>query len=168
MDPTASRLATRSSEALQLVLACDTIVDPRDLAEVIHLAAAFGLEVHLLGKSISPRHWKVLRKLESWRPELARNPDRIPAKVFPDTMAWACEMRASGFALVGMVVVAGSRPAPEAARGKAAILFGEETHGLSEDLLALCDHRWTLPLGPGGRFFTVGQATALILGSILL
>ena len=59
----------------RIILAYDTLKDPCDRAEVLHLAAGFSAEVHLIGKSLDPRHWKVLRKLRSWRPELAGRPE---------------------------------------------------------------------------------------------
>ena len=55
----------------------------RNGAQVIHLATGFGAEVHLLGKSLEPTHGKVLRKLKSWRTDLAERPESIAARRFP-------------------------------------------------------------------------------------
>jgi len=154
----------RDPSTTSIILACHTIKDPRDLAEVIHLAAGFDAAVHLLGKSLRPDHPKVLRKLRSWRPALAESPERIEARLFPDFDGWLGEIRGGGFSLVAAVVEGGVCPWSRPTRGKIAVLFGEETHGLPPEILAQCQHRWTIPLGPGGRFYTVGQAAALILG----
>ena len=148
----------------KLVLAYDCLKDPRDLAEVIHLAAGFGAEVHLLGKSLVPTHGKVLRKLKSWRPDLAERPESIGARRFPGAEAWFGEMRRLGFAVAGTVLEGGALPWSQPLGARVAVLFGEETHGLPESLLEECDGLWTIPLGPGGIFYTVGQATAIILG----
>ena len=148
----------------KLVLAYDCLKDPRDLAEVIHLAAGFGAEVHLLGKSLDPAHGKVLRKLESWRPDLAERPQAIGARRFSGADGWLAEVRRLGFTVVGTSIEGGSLPWSDPLGARVAVLFGEETHGLPEGLLEQCDRLWTIPLGPGGRFYTVGQATAVTLG----
>jgi len=46
----------------------DTIKDPRDLAEVLHLAIATGREVDITGKSIRHDHKKVAGIIGSWKP----------------------------------------------------------------------------------------------------
>lgn len=148
-----------------IVLAFDTLRDPRDLAEVIHLAEGFGAEVHLLGESLDPRHPKVLRKLRSWRPRLAEDPSRIEIARFPDVEAWAEAARLRGLEIIGTVLEGGEVPFEGRKLGRPAFLFGEETHGLPPRVREACDRLWTLPLGEGGRFYTVGQATALILGA---
>ena len=148
----------------RIILAYDTLKDPRDLAEVLHLAAGFSADVHLIGKSLDPRHWKVLRKLRSWRPELAGRPEEIRAERFAEVSAWAAAVRERGCEIAGTVVEGGTRPWAGSGDGSIAVLFGEETRGLTEEARILCDHRWTIPLGPGGRFYTVGQATAVVLG----
>ena len=150
-----------------LILAYDSLKDPRDLAEVLHLATGLGAEVHLIGGSLDPRHWKVLRKLRSWRPRLAEAPSEISAERFEDAGAWAEHAQRRGFELVAAVVEGGDAPWSRHLAPKTAVLFGEETHGLSKESLALCSTRWTIPLGPGGRFYTIGQATALVLGAAL-
>jgi tRNA G18 (ribose-2'-O)-methylase SpoU len=152
------------SATTSIILACHTIKDPRDLAEVIHLAAGFDAAVHLLGNSLRPDHPKVLRKLKSWRPALAEHPEKIEAKLFAHFGDWLSEIRGGGFSMVAAVVEGGVRPWSWPSRGKLAVLLGEETHGLPPEILAECQHRWTIPLGPGGRFYTVGQAAAIILG----
>jgi len=155
-----------------IILAYDSIKDPRDLAEVLHLAAGFGAEVHLLGKSLSPSHWKVLRKLKSWRPRLAERPLEMRVSRLDLMLDWVKATRAQGFSIVGTVIEGGDRPGSEPAstlpRPRIAFLFGEETSGLSQEARAHCDHLWTLPLGVGGQFYTLGQATALILGGALV
>jgi hypothetical protein len=157
-----------------IVLAYETLKDPRDLAEVIHFSAGLGAEVHLLGKSLDPRHWKVLRKLRSWRPDLSGRPSGIHAKTYTDAAAWAQDVRARGFVIAGTVLEGGEAPwsgslesAPAGAGASGiAVLFGEETHGLGQQARSLCDVLWTLPLGTGGRFYTIGQTTAMILGAL--
>lgn len=148
----------------QLILALDAIKDPRDLAEVIHLAAGFAVEVHLIGDSISPRHWKVVRKLKSWRPDLAADPDRISARHWPTVQDWVKGCKQRGCRIVGTVLTNGARPWSTASHADVALLLGEESHGLGPAARELCDELWTLPLGTGGKFYTVGQAAALLLG----
>jgi tRNA G18 (ribose-2'-O)-methylase SpoU len=166
-DAAGGRHAQRESRS-RIVLAYDTLKDPRDLAEVLHLAAGFGLEVHLLGKSLRPEHPKVLRKLRSWRPELADDPGRLAVKAFPDSVSWLAAAREEGLRIAATVIEGGTEPREAGGGGRIAVLFGEETRGLPRAIAVACDERWTLPLGPGGRFYTLGQATALILGRIAL
>ncbi|HVR73138.1 MAG TPA: TrmH family RNA methyltransferase [Planctomycetota bacterium] len=162
---------SRGPEAPQLargiILAYDAIRDPRDLAEVIHLAAGFGAEVHLIGRSIDPRHWKVVRKLRSWRPALAERPLEIEVKRFADVRSWSWEARSRGLEIAGTVLSGGGRPWTDSSERPlsppVSVLFGEETRGLSPEAVSACGALWTLPLA-GGTFYTLGQATALILG----
>jgi len=153
-------------EKRSVILAYNSIKDPRDMAEILHLAAGFGAEVHLLGKSLKPSHWKVLRKLRSWRPIFSEKPEEIPARSFPDARVWIRDAQARGFMVVATVLEGGIRPRLDASCKRIAILFGEETHGLPADLIGECNGRWTLPLGAGGRFYTLGQTTAVILGAV--
>jgi tRNA(Leu) C34 or U34 (ribose-2'-O)-methylase TrmL len=149
-----------------LILAYHALRDPRALAEVIHLAAGIGAETHLLGSSLAPDHPKVLRKLRSWRPPLAARPQEIRSRRFDDYRLWVEAMQAAGVSIAAAVVEGGGRPWSSTPPGRLAVLFGEETHGIPRRLLAAADRRWTLPLGPGGRFYTIGQATALIVGGL--
>jgi tRNA G18 (ribose-2'-O)-methylase SpoU len=164
---------------VQFILAYDTIKDPRDLAEVIHLAAGFGVEVHLIGKSLDPKNVKVSRRLRSWRRDPAADPCEFQARRFDDVFRWAETVRARGFETVALTVEGGVPPWSKVTmsgmpglenRGPPAglaFLLGEETHGLSRRELAVCDQRWSIPLGPGGRFYTLGQTTAILLGGLL-
>lgn len=158
-----SRGLPASSRPL-LALAYDTIKDPRDLAEALHLAAGFGAELHLLGRSLDPLHPKVLTKLRSWRPELeATLRFHSPAR-FEGVEPWARKMREAGRGVVATAASGGAAPALPRGGAALAVLIGEETHGLSARELRACDEVWTFPLGPGGRFYTIGQTTALLLG----
>jgi hypothetical protein len=166
-----------------LVLAYYALQDPRDLAEALHLAAAFGAEVHLIGASLRPDHPKVLWKLRSWRPALAERPDGMALRRFPDPAAWLAAVCGEGYRIAATVVpgdadpssarstaidsgATGERPAHDTR--PLAVLFGEETHGLPAELIRAADVLWSFPLGEGGRFFTVGQTTALVLGWVAL
>ena len=148
----------------RLILAYHALRDPRDLAEVLHLAAGHGAEVHLLGRSLAADHPKVLRKLRSWRPPFADDPATIPVRRFAGGVLWAEEMRRASTTIVAAVVDGGEPPWSAPPDDRLAVVFGEETHGVPATLLAAAARRWTSPLGPGGRFYTVGQATGLILG----
>lgn len=159
-----SRQRPSEAEERRLVLAFDRLQDPRDLAEVIHLAAAASAEVHLIRGSLRPDHWKVLRKLKSWRPPCAEKPEDIAVRRYESIDEWLDEARASGFFIAGTAIRGGLAPWSGPRPQRVAILLGEETHGLARSTLQRCDAVWTIPLGPGGLFFTVGQATALILG----
>ncbi|MBI4600933.1 MAG: hypothetical protein HY721_03145 [Planctomycetes bacterium] len=155
---------------MTLVLAYDGLRDPRDLAEALHLAAGLGAEVQLIGRSLEAGHWKVRRKLRSWRPDLSEAPEQVAVARFPGFREWAAGARSRGLLIAGTVLSGGVIPwtSPEgAAMRDAAVLFGEETHGLGAEARRLCDVLWTIPLGPGGRFYTVGQATGLVLGARL-
>lgn len=154
---------------MNCVLAFDTIKDPRDLAETLHLAAGFGAEVHLIGNSIEPTSYKVLRRLMSWRPELAQRPERLAARRFETVSSWAEAMKERDLEIIALAVEGGEPPwsLPRSFSRRLAFLLGEETWGLSRSELACCGRRWSIPLGKGGRFYTLGQATALLLGGWL-
>jgi RNA methyltransferase, TrmH family len=59
----------------------------------------------------------------------------------------------------------GSEPGPVAA--PITVCLGAERKGLPDDVLAAVDHRWTIPLRPGGaESLNVAAAAAIVLGRI--
>jgi RNA methyltransferase, TrmH family len=56
---------------------------------------------------------------------------------------------------------------PEAVAGPITLCLGAEREGLAGDVLAAADHRWTIPLRPGGaESLNVAAAAAIVLGRI--
>ncbi len=65
------------------------------------------------------------------------------------------------YRLVGSHVREGSLP--HAAAGKVALLLGNESHGLPENLLALVDERWSIPGSTEADSLSLPQAAAIMM-----
>jgi TrmH family RNA methyltransferase len=65
------------------------------------------------------------------------------------------------FRIVGSAVQAGCSPHPCA--GPMALLLGNESHGLPEELLALTDERWRVPGGGTAESLSLPQAAAIMM-----
>jgi TrmH family RNA methyltransferase len=77
-----------------------------------------------------------------------------------DFWAWLPRLRAR-FRILGSQVREGGDPRP--CSGPAALLLGNESHGLPESLLALTDERWRIPGGGRAESLSLPQAAAIMM-----
>ena len=56
----------KKSTKREIILLCDSLRDPRDLAQLIHLSLATNTKLELTGSSVAPTHPKVLNIINSW------------------------------------------------------------------------------------------------------
>ena len=136
---------------------CDSIRDPRDLAQLVHLSLATNTRLELTGSSISPNHPKVLNIISSWLPGFKDSPNLKLVRESADLFKRVKELKKKGFAVVGTSSHEGSNLfGANLSKGKHAIVFGTETSGLSEAKMRAMDVMLRVPMKNGAKFFTLG------------
>ncbi|VVB75352.1 tRNA (cytidine(34)-2'-O)-methyltransferase [uncultured archaeon] len=149
----------------ELILLFDTLRDPRDLAEVIHLGLAFDIEIELTGNSIQPTHVKVINILDSWIHDFRDKPQLDHISIHSDFSKRITALKKQGYKIIGTSsTIAKAKPLSkyEFGKGKYVIVFGTETSGLSAEKQELMDEILSVPMKNKTRFFTV-RAVAPIL-----
>jgi len=136
----------------------DSLRDPRDLAEVIHLGLAFDIEIELTGSSLHPTHVKVINIIDSWLPEFRNNPNLGHVSIHSDFEKRISVLKKRGYEIIGT-----SSTTPKTiplskvdfVKGKKVIVFGTESSGLSKEKMRLMDKIISVPMKNKTRFFTV-------------
>ena len=140
----------------KLVLVFDSIRDPRDLAEVIHLGLAAGIRIELCGASLEPSHWKVINILDSWLPGYREEPKLKHVTIHADFILRMKELKKQGYTIIGTTPFAKKNLFKfNLSQGKHAIIFGTETSGLSKEKTALMDEMLCVPMKNNTKFFTI-------------
>ena len=156
------RALTSSS---RFVVALERIVDPDNVGSIFRNAEAFGVEAVLVGPGCcDPFYRKAIRtssgatcvvphaSVESW----------------PDSLD---QLKTAGFVLVATTPAADAVPIAEfanstQARGRVAVLFGTEGHGLSDGTLARADVRVRIPMSGALDSLNVATASGIVLQRI--
>ena len=141
----------------ELIILCDSLRDPRDLAQLIHLSLATNTKLELTGSSLAPNHPKVLNIVNSWLPGFRASPNLKLVSQRGDFFRRVAELKKRGFAVAGTSSHEG-KPLFKAglSKGKHAIVFGTETSGLSESKMKAMDSMLQVPMKNGTKFFTLG------------
>ncbi|MBS45786.1 MAG: RNA methyltransferase [Nocardioides sp.] len=145
LDPAAGR---------QLVAVCVEVRDPGNAGTVVRTADAAGADaVVLAGSSVDLYNPKTLRASVG-------SVFHLPVAVEPDPADVVDAARAAGLTVLA---TAGSgdldlHRADEVLAGPTAWLFGNEAHGLPDEVAALADHRVRIPIH--GRAESLNLATA--------
>lgn len=145
-----------------LILLFDSIRDPRDIAEVIHLGLAAGIGIEFCGNSIEPTHYKVTGILNSWMPGFKEHPQLGHVKVVPDFAKRIRQLKKLEYEIIGTT----SHKSLESkkcenlfesnlSKGKQVIIFGTESSGLSESKIGLTDRMLCVPMKNNTKFFTI-------------
>lgn len=162
--PVAALPAAAAAPA-RFVLALDRLQDPGNLGTLLRTALAAGVDQVWLGEGADPFQPKVLRA--SSGAALALPLQRLAAADLPERLA---RQRQAGLQVVA-TVVPGSDPGPPAAVPywridwtlPTALLLGNEGAGLRQELVALADHRVTIPHSPAVESLNVAAAAAPLL-----
>ena len=140
----------------KLILLFDSLRDPRDLAEMIHLGLAEDLDLELTGSSLPPTHQKVINIIDSWITDFRDNPQLEHVSVHSDFVKRVSALKKQGYVIVGT--------SPNSKKslfeydfsvGKHVIVFGTETTGLSKEKMALMDEMLCVPMKNKTKFFTI-------------
>jgi TrmH family RNA methyltransferase len=147
-------LADLTSGGTGPVVVCADVRDPGNAGTIIRTADAVGAAgVVLAGTSVDPYNEKAVRAT-------AGSLFHVPVSIGGDTASVVAELRRSGYRVLA-ADGAGDVDLFEAGPllgGKVAWLFGNEAHGLGDDLLALADHSVAIPIL--GRAESLNLATA--------
>jgi RNA methyltransferase, TrmH family len=130
--------------------------DPGNAGTLLRTAEAAGTAgVVLAGGSVDPDGPKVLRASAGARL-------RVPVWRRPDPAAALEELEAQGWATAATVVVPDAVAYDELGWGGTAVVLGNESHGLSAELVGRCTHRVTIPLAGPTESLNVAVAGAVI------
>lgn len=147
---------TRS--ALRLVI-CPEVTKPENLGLVFRAAAAFGVHDVLLGERccdpLSRRSLRVSMGAVLGMPR-ARSADLL-ADLRQLRDRWGVTL------LAAVLDPQAERLAESSWPPRAAVLLGNETDGLRQQYLALCDRRLTIPMHPGTDSLNLGVAAGVFL-----
>ena len=139
------------------ILAAIDVQEPGNVGALIRAAEAGGVTGALVsGVSASPFSWKALRG--SMGSVL-----RLPIAAGLTTHEALTLMRKSGVRTIAAVTRGGHDPDAVDWRGKAALLLGGEGPGLTDDAIALCDARVTIPMAGGVESLNVAAAGAILV-----
>jgi len=145
-----------------LILLFDSLRDPRDLAQVIHLAFAFDIKVILTGNSIPLNNFKVLRILSSW----IKTDEKKVSKFVTQKSSFEKEiisLKKKNYKIIGTICSGGKDFTKYSfPKEKIVIVFGTETSGLSKEKQTLMDELITIPMKNNTRFFTLSSIAPLI------
>ncbi len=142
-----------------LYAACVGVCDPENLGGVIRNCAAFGADALLVDRHCAdPFSRRVLRV--SMGAALS-----LPIVESADLKQDLARLRNDGnFEITSAVLRESACPLEETRPSeKAAIVFGNEGYGLSEEWLQLCDHQVTLPMQGGVDSLNVAVASGIFL-----
>jgi tRNA G18 (ribose-2'-O)-methylase SpoU len=142
-----------------LLLVAIDVHDPENVGALIRNGRALGVGAVLLNaRCADPFSRRVLRTSMGTVLSL---PIRVTSRIEEELR----ELRERyGVALVGTVLDSDAAPLEQYEfRGAQALLFGSEGSGLPAEVLALCDHRLTIPMQPGVDSLNVAAAAGIIL-----
>lgn len=151
-----------ATEPLTIVV-CPRTTDPVNLGNIIRLCSAFGVHALLLGPGCAdPFSRRVLRVSMG---NALRLPIVDSANLDSDLKRLRDEHAVE---LAAMVLDPDAKPLETVARPpRLAVLFGHEGAGLSDDLLGLSDHRWTIPMANGTDSLNVAACAAIALYQLM-
>jgi TrmH family RNA methyltransferase len=145
----------RQSDAL--IVAAVGVQDPGNLGALLRAAEAGGATGAVIcGTSASPFSWKALRGSMGSVLRLPVAVGRAPEDVLT-------QARAFGVRAVASVPRGGKPPESIDWRGRVLIFVGGEGPGLSDETIAACDARVTVPMQPPVESLNVAVAGALLI-----
>ncbi|MDD4984055.1 MAG: TrmH family RNA methyltransferase [Candidatus ainarchaeum sp.] len=146
----------------------DTIKDPRDLAELVHLSIATNRTLDITGKSIRHDHPKVSGIISSWFPEFKSSSPSININYTDDFFDKVKALKKAGYTIVGTSPNFGqSIFKTDFSKGKYVIVFGTEVGGLSKAKIAALDNIVSVPMLNQTKFYTLHTVIPVVVHEIL-
>nr|WP_246083913.1 RNA methyltransferase [Nocardioides plantarum] len=145
--------------APRLVAVCADVRDPGNAGTVIRTADAAGADaVVLAGTSVDLYNPKTLRAAVG-------SAFHLPVAVEPDPADVVRRLQAAGVTVLATAAdgEVALHDAGDLLRAPTAWLFGNEAHGLPDDLAALADHRVSIPIHGRAESLNLATAAALCL-----
>jgi tRNA G18 (ribose-2'-O)-methylase SpoU len=156
-EPHVSQLGTRQPRTM--VVICVDVQDPTNLGTILRTAEAFGVRaVVLAGNCADPFSRRVLRVSmgATFQLPIVHSLDLTRDLV---ALRERCNMT-----LVAAVANAAGEPLEQVnPPSHLAILLGNESHGLSDEWIRMCDRQVTIPMHPQADSLNVAVATGILL-----
>jgi tRNA(Leu) C34 or U34 (ribose-2'-O)-methylase TrmL len=158
-------MKTKNNELLLLV---DTIKDPRDMAELVHLALATNRCVEITGNSLTHTHPKVSRIISSWKPDYLQNQGASKINYSNDYFQKINHLKKEGYTIIGTSPNKGeSLFETNFSKGKHVAVFGTEVGGLSREKIKAVDKMVRVPMLNETRFYTLRTIIPIVVHEIL-
>jgi len=153
---------------VDLRILADTIKDPRDLAELVHLSIATNRAVYITGKSIRHDHPKVSGIISSWFPDFKFSSPSIDINYTNDFFACVKSLKDAGYSVIGTSPNFGkSIFETDLSKGKHVVVFGTEVGGLSKAKIAALDSVVRVPMLNQTKFYTLHTVIPIIVHEVL-
>ena len=140
-----------------LVVVLEAFCDPQNVNAVVRTCDAFGVqEVHVVEGPMKPydRNKKISQNADKW----------LDVVRWKGTRACLEALRGRGFAVYATHLGAGQRALGELSfAGKVALVFGNESRGVSDEALTLADARYAIPMRGFVQSLNVSVAAAVSL-----
>jgi TrmH family RNA methyltransferase len=148
---------SRSSQLPQVIVALDAVSEPGNAGTIIRTADWFGVSAVLMGRG----------GVELYNPKVVRSTMgslfHLPIVMSVDLNESLKKLGDQGFTVIAADVGAKRSydeiPMPE----KALLVFGNEAHGLSDEISSLIDHRVTIKRLGKAESLNVGVACGILL-----
>jgi tRNA G18 (ribose-2'-O)-methylase SpoU len=141
------------------LVVCPETNNTENLGLIIRIAAGFGATAILLGERCANPYYR--QSIRVSMGEIFKLPI-VQSDDLAKDLRWLKEER--GVELIATVIDADAEPLNQAhASERKALLFGGERHGLSEDMVKLCDRKVTIPMLLGTDSLNVHVAAAIFL-----
>jgi tRNA (guanosine-2'-O-)-methyltransferase len=133
----------------------EAFCDPQNVNAVLRTCEAFGIqELHAVEGPMKPydRNKKISQNADKW----------LDVRRWRSTADCLAHLRAEGFAIYVTHLGPGSRPLAELSfAGKAALVFGNESRGVSDEALRLADATYAIPMHGFVQSLNVSVAAAI-------
>jgi len=140
-----------------LTVVMEAFCDPQNVNAVLRTCEAFGVqELHAIEGPMKPydRNKKISQNADKW----------LDVHRWRSTAECLGHLKAQGFAIYVTHLDKGTRPLAELSfAGKAAIVFGNESRGVSEEAVRLADATFAIPMRGFVQSFNVSVAAAITL-----
>jgi tRNA (guanosine-2'-O-)-methyltransferase len=140
-----------------LTVVMEALCDPQNVNAVLRTCEAFGIQdLHVVEGVMKPydRNKKISQNADKW----------LDVHRWGATAECLEHLRAQGFAIYVTHLDAGARPLGELSfAGKVALVFGNESRGVSDDAVRLADATFAIPMRGFVQSFNVSVAAAIAL-----
>ena len=140
-----------------LTVVMEAFCDPQNVNAVLRTCEAFGIqELHAIEGPMKPydRNKKISQNADKW----------LDVHRWKSTAECLGHLRDQGFVIYVTHLDPGTRPLGELSfAGKAALVFGNESRGVSEDAVRLADATFAIPMRGFVQSFNVSVAAAITL-----
>jgi tRNA (guanosine-2'-O-)-methyltransferase len=138
-----------------LTVVMEAFCDPQNVNAVLRTCEAFGVqELHAIEGPMKPwdRNRKISQNADKW----------LDVHRWRSTAECLAHLKAEGFAIYVTHLGPGSRPLGELSfAGKVALVFGNESRGVSDEAVRLADATYAIPMRGFVQSFNVSVAAAI-------